>query len=96
MKEKDFKSLSVDVQRRIDACNNVVNWASEDKEHRGCIVLATDEEASTCAVVGCGYSLIPALASAIKSTPNLRDILATVMMLDMMIGGSKNDTEKDK
>ena len=93
---KDNRKPTNDEQRRIDACGNVVNWASEDKEHRGCIVLAADEEASTCAVIGCGHSLIPALALAIKSTPSLRNILAAAMMLDMMIGGSKNDTEKDK
>ena len=83
-------------QRRIDACETVVNWASEDIKHRGCIVIATDEKSSTCAVVGQGQNLITALASAIKSTPNLRGILATVMMLDMVSGGLKSDTNKDK
>ena len=83
-------------QRRIDACETVVNWASEDIKHRGCIVLATNEKSSTCAVVGQGQTLITALASAIKSTPNLRGILATVMMFDMVSGGLKSDTNKDK
>lgn len=82
-------------QRRIDACENVVNWASEDRKHRGCIVLATDEKSSTCAVIGHSKNLITALASALRSTPNLRSILSTVLMLDMMTGGPKNDTDKD-
>lgn len=83
-------------QRRIDVCKNVVNWTSEDRKHRGCIVLATDEKSSTCAVIGQSQNLITALASALRSTPNLRDILTTVMMLDMITGGSKSDTDKDK
>lgn len=83
-------------QRRINACENVINWASEDRKHRGCIVLATDEKSSTCAVMGQSQNLITALASAIKSTPNLRGILATVMMLDMVSGSLKSDTNKDK
>lgn len=83
-------------QKRVDACENVVKWASEDKEHRGCIVLATDEESSTCAVIGQNQNLITALVSAIKETPNLRNILATTLMLDMVTGSSENDTDGDK
>lgn len=79
-------------QKRIDVCENVVKWASEDKT-KGCIVLATDEESSTCAVIGQSQNLITALLSAIKSTPNLRGILKTVLMLDMVTG---SDTDKDK
>lgn len=71
-------------QKRIDACQKVVDWAHENQKHRGCIVIATDEKSSTCAVVGQSQNLITALASAIKSAPNLRGILATVMMLDMV------------
>lgn len=93
---KDDRTMTKDEQKRVDACENVVKWASEDKEHRGCIVLATDEESSTCAVIGQNQSLIIALMSAIKETPNLRNILATTLMLDMAVGGSKSDTNKDK
>lgn len=49
---KDNKTMTKGEQKRIDACENVVKWASEDKEHRGCIVIATDEKSSTCAVIG--------------------------------------------
>lgn len=83
-------------QRRVDACENVVKWASEDKEHRGCIVLATDEKSSTCAVIGQNQNLITAFVSAIKNTPNLRNLLATTLMLDMATGGPKSDTDEDK
>ena len=83
-------------QKRIDACENVVKWASEDKKHRGCIVIATDEESSTCAVIGQNQNLITALASAIKNTPSLRGVLAATMMLDMVTGGSKSYTDEDK
>lgn len=93
---KDDRTMTKDEQKRVDACENVVKWASEDKEHRGCIVLATDEESSTCAVIGQNQNLITALVSAIKNTPSLRNILAATLMLDMVTGGSKSDTDKDK
>lgn len=93
---KDDRTMTKDEQKRINACNNIINWASEDKKHKGCIVLATDEESSTCAVIGQNQNLITALVSAIKETPNLRNILAATLMLDMAVGGSKSDTNKDK
>lgn len=88
--------LTKDEQKRVDACQKVVEWASENKKHRGCIVIATDEKSSTCAVIGESQGLISALLSAIKSTPNFRNILTTTLMLDMVTGGSKSDTDKDK
>ena len=90
------RTLTKGEQKRIDVCENVVKWASENKKHRGCIVIATDEKSSTCAVIGESQGLISALLSAIKSTPNFRNILSTVLMLDMVTGGSKSDTDKDK
>lgn len=88
--------LTKDEQKRVEACEKVTKWASEDKEHRGCIVLATDEESSTCAVIGRNQNLITALLLAIKKTPGLRNILAAVLMLNMAIGGSENNTSEDK
>lgn len=85
-----------DEQKRIDVCENIVKWASEDKEHRGCIVIATDKESSTCAVIGQNQNLITAFVSALKNTPSLRSVLTTTLMLDMVTGGSKSDTDKDK
>ena len=90
------RTLTKGEQKRVDACQKVVEWASENKKHRGCIVIATDEKSSTCAVIGESQGLISALLSAIKSTPNFRNILSTVLMLDMVTGGSKSDTDKDK
>lgn len=90
------RTLTKDEQKRVDAFKNVVRWASEDKEHRGCIVLATDGESLTCAVIGQNQNLIIALISAVKETPNLRNILATTLILDTATGGSKSDTDKDK
>lgn len=86
---KDNKTMTKDEQKRIDVCENIVKWASEDKEHRGCIVIATDEKSSTCAVIGESQSLITALASAVQSTPNLRNILSAALMLDMFINKSE-------
>lgn len=86
---KDNKTITKEEQERIDACENVVKWASENKKDRGCIVLATDEKSSTCAVIGESQSLITALASAVQSTPNLRNILSAVLMLDMFINKDK-------
>lgn len=91
---KDDKTMTKGEQKRIDACENVVKWASEDKEHRGCIVIATDEKSSTCAVIGENKTLITAFVSAIKNTPSLRSVLAVALVLDM-VGGSKSDTDKD-
>lgn len=93
---EDNRKPTKDEQSRIDACGNVSNWASEDSEHRGCIVLATDEKASTCAVIGHGQNLIIALASALRETPGLRGILSTALMLDMIAGNSKSDIDKEK
>ena len=93
---KDDKTMTKGEQKRTDACENVINWASEDKEHRGCIVLATDEKSSTCAVIGENQNLITAFVSALKNTPSLRGVLAATLMLDMVTGGSKSDTDKDK
>lgn len=84
-------------QKRIDACDNVVKWASEDKKHRGCIILATDEDSSTCAVIGESQNLITAFVSALKRTPALRSMLTTALMLDMVVTDyPKSDTDKDK
>lgn len=93
---KDDKTMTKGEQKRIDVCENVVKWASEDKEHRGCIVIATDEESSTCAVIGQNQNLITAFVSALKNTPSLRSVLTATLMLDMVTGGSKSDTDKDK
>lgn len=92
-----FRAPSKSKQKRIDACEKVINWASEDKEHRGCIVLATDEKSSTCAVIGENQNLISAFVSALKRTPALRSMLTTALMLDMVVtDGPKSDTDKDK
>lgn len=94
---KGDKTMTKDKQKRIDACEKVINWASEDKEHRGCIVLATDEKSSTCAVIGENQNLISAFVLALKRTPALRSMLTTALMLDMVITDSpKSDTDKDK
>ena len=93
---KADKTMTKGEQKRIDACQKVVEWASEDKEHRGCIVLATDEKSSTCAVIGENQTLITAFVSALKNTPSLRSVLAATLMLDMVTGDSKSDTDKDK
>lgn len=90
------RTLTKGEQKRVDACENVIKWASEDKKHRGCLVIATDEKSSTCAVIGESQSLITALASAVQSTPNLRNILSAVLMLDMFVNKSKSGTDEDK
>lgn len=89
--------MTKDEQKRVDACANVVKWASEDKEHRGCIIIATDEDSLTRAVTGENQNLISAFVSALKRTPALRSVLTTALMLDMVVtGGPKSDTDKDK
>lgn len=90
------RTLTKGEQKRVDACQKVVDWAHENQKHRGCIVIATDEKSSTCAVIGENEGLVTALASAVQSTPNLRNILSVVLMLDMFINKLKSDTDGDK
>lgn len=94
---EDKRTLTKSEKKRVDVCENIVKWASEDKEHRGCIVLATDEKSSTCAVIGENQNLIRAFVSALKRTPALRSMMTTALMLDMVItDGPKSDTDEDK
>lgn len=94
---EDKRTSTKGEQKRIEVCTKIVEWASEDKERRGCIILATDEESSTCAVIGENQNLISAFVSALKRTPALRSMLTTALMLDMVItDGPKSDTDKDK
>lgn len=88
--------LTKDEQKRVEACEKVTKWASEDKEHRGCIVLATDEKALTCAVIGQNQTLVTAFASALKTNPSLRNVLITTLLLDLATGSSESDTDGDK
>lgn len=83
-------------QKRVEACEKITKWASEDKEHRGCIIIATDEESSTCAVIGENQNLVTAFVSALKRNSSLRSILTTTLAIDIVTGGSKRDTDKDK
>lgn len=94
---KDDRTMTKDEQKRVDACENIVKGASEDKEPRRCIIFAIDEDSSTCAVIGENQNLISAFVSAFKRTPALRSVLTTALMLDMVVtGGPKSDIDKDK
>lgn len=95
MKEEDSKSLSIDEQQRIDACKNVTNWVFKEEKKRGCIILATDEESSTCAVIGNSQNLITALTSALKSTPTLKSVIFTALTLDIITNNPEDNTDKD-
>lgn len=88
--------LIKDEQKRVETCEKVIKWAHEDKEYRGCIVLATDEKSSTCAVIGQKQTLVTAFASALKTSPSLRSVLTATLLLDLATGGPKSDTDKDK
>lgn len=92
---KNTRTPTKDEQKRIEVCENVVNWASEDRKHRGCIIIATNEESSTCAVIGQGQSLITALVASIRDTPSLKSILTTALMVEMTSGSLESDTDKD-
>ena len=83
-------------QKRVEACEKVTKWAYEDKEHRGCIVLTIDEKSSTCAVIGLKQILVTAFASALKTSPSLRNVLTTTLLLDLATGSSESDTDGDK
>ena len=93
--EKNNKP-SENEQRRIDASENLVNWALEDPKQKGCIIIATDEESLTSAVIGPSKSLTDALVSAMRNNPNLRRIIASAIMIYELINSSESNTDKDK
>ena len=61
-------------------------WAVENQEKRGVLVITTDEEKSGCALAGTKFNISRALAHQASQTPEVHDIL-----LMGLVAASKNN-----
>lgn len=50
-------------------------WAMEDSDNRGVLVIATDEEKSGCSVVGTTFNISKAIALQASENPELHRVL---------------------
>lgn len=71
-------------QERINAVQRFVDWVNEDPLTRGCIVIATSENTTSCAVIGRSENIITAFESAKKESEPLRRIVETSTMVDTL------------
>ncbi len=85
MKEKDFKSLSVDEQKeKIDEL--ITSWCDQDSDNRCAIVILGDKEnkedagRSSCGMIGPGKLLIASLGSLLDHNKDLKEIVAYSLM----------------
>mgnify|MGYP004456860571 FL=1 len=85
MKEKDFKSLSVDEQKeKIDEL--IASWCDQDSDNRCAIVILGDKEnkedagRSSCGMIGPGKLLIASLGSLLDHNKDLKEIVAYSLM----------------
>lgn len=92
---KSNRTPSKEEQKRVEACEHVINWASEDRKHRGCIIIATDEKSSTCAVIGQNQNLITSLVSSLRETSGFRNILTTALMIDVASDSLESNTDEN-
>lgn len=80
MKEKDFKSLSVDKQK--DKINELItSWCEQDSHNRCAVVILGDRkdeedagESSTC-ILGPGKLIIASLETALDVNADLKEIV---------------------
>lgn len=85
MKEKDFKSLSVDEQK--EKINELItSWCGQDLDNRCAIVILGDrkdeEDAgkSSCGMIGPGKLLLASFASSLDHNEDLRKFVACGLM----------------
>lgn len=103
MKEKDFKSLSVDEQKeKINEL--VISWYEQDSDNRCAVVILGDRNdkkdagKSSCCVVGPGSLIAVSLGTVLKSNESIRELVTHSLMgplgglLDML----NNSKEEEK
>lgn len=85
MKEKDFKSLSVDEQK--EKINELItSWYSQDPDNRCAIVILGDREdkedagKSSCAMLGPGKLIVASLGTALNHDEDFKKIVTHSLM----------------
>ena len=85
MKEKDFKSLSVDEQK--DKINElIISWYEQDSDNRCAVVILGDRNnekdvgKSSCCVVGPGSLIAVSLGTVLKGNEDLRGLVTHSLM----------------
>lgn len=85
MKEKDFKSLSVDEQK--DKINElIISWYEQDSDNRCAVVILGDRNnekdagKSSCSVVGPGSLIAVSLGTVLKGNEDLRGLVTHSLM----------------
>lgn len=103
MKEKDFKSLSVDEQK--EKINELIaSWYDQDSDHRCAIVILGDRKdkkdagKSSCAMLGPGDLIAVSLGTALDHDKDLRKFVTYGLMgplggLLSMFNKSKEEEE---
>lgn len=85
MKEKDFKSLSVDEQKeKINEL--IVSWCEQDSDNRCAVVILGDRNnekdagESSCCVAGPGSLIAVSLRTVLKGNEDLRGLVTHSLM----------------
>ena len=102
MKEKDFKSLSVDEQK--EKINELIaSWCGQDVHNRCAIVILGDKDEegagkSSCAILGPGDLIAASLGTALDHDKNLKKFVTYGLMgplggLLSMLNNSEKEEE---
>lgn len=85
MKEKDFKSLSVDEQKeKIN--ESIISWYEQDSDNRCAVVILGDRNnekdagKSSCCMLGPGKLIMASLGSSLDHDEDLRKFVACGLM----------------
>lgn len=85
MKEKDFKSLSIDEQK--EKINELItSWYEQDSNNRCALVILGDRKdkkdagKSSCAMLGPGDLIMTSLGTVLDKDEDLRDIIVHCLM----------------
>lgn len=85
MKEKDFKSLSVDEQKK--KINELIaSWYEQDSNNRSALVILSDRKdqedtgKSSCIVVGPGRLLAASLKTTLNNSKDLKELVTYCLM----------------
>lgn len=85
MKEKDFKSLSVDEQKE-EINELIISWYEQDSDNRCAVVILGDRNnekdagKSSCCIVGPGSLIAASLGTALDHNEDLRKFVACGLM----------------
>lgn len=103
MKEKDFKSLSVDEQK--DKINELItSWYGQDAHNRCAVVILGDRKdeedsgKSSCCMLGPGKLIVASLGAALNSDEDFKKIVTHSLMgpLGGLFSSIFNNPEKEE